>query len=946
MTERRATRLADRITAAPRAHDPARGLDALNALPSLGPDAQALITGTAGTSGFLAGLIGREAAWLADAFDTPPEEALAGLLAPLPDPQALPDSLLRQRRRRLALLTALCDLGGVWALSEVTGALTAFADFALDTALLHHVGAEIDRGGLPAGAGGLFVLAMGKMGGGELNYSSDVDLICLFDETRYPPADYAQIRSGFVRVVQRMLRTLSAQTEEGYVWRTDLRLRPDPGSTPVCIGAGVAETYYETAGRAWERAALIKARPCAGDLAAGDAFLAAISPFMWRRHLDFAAIEDVHDMQRRIRSHKGLVGPVSMPGHNVKLGRGGIRSIEFVVQTCQLIGGGRDADLRGRATLPMLDRLAEKGWIAPEIATELAQGYEAHRAMEHRLQMLDDAQTHSVPRSEDGRRRLAALYGREDVERFEAEAQAQFQRIEDVVEAFFERSSGAPPVQIGAERLSELGYAQPERALGLLDRWASGSIPATRNARARAILTRIEGEIVTRLTAAASPDEALGRFDAFLSGLPAGVQILSLFEANPHLLDVLAEICAASPRLAQELARRAGVLDAVLDPGFFASMPGAAVQEADLAAQLDRASDYERVLDAARRWAHEQQFRAGVQLLRGIADATETGRALSAVAEAALGALMPHVLAARAGRHGPPPGRGAVVLAMGRFGSREMTLTSDLDLIVIYDADGAAYSDGPAPLAAPTYFGRLTKGLIAALSAPTAEGTLYEVDMRLRPSGRQGPVAVPLAGFAGYQRDEAWAWEHMALTRARVVSGPADLAEEVAAVIASVLSAPRDPKRLRREAREMRERIAQTHPQRGDAVWEVKHRPGGLLDIELLCQTGCLAVGFGEPGDAVWRGGHAPSDLLPVLADRGFLSAPEAEMLGQAHALASAVQQFARLAMAGPFRPEIAGVGLVAAMTHALDAPGLPALADRLTRLLDAAAACVTARLA
>jgi glutamate-ammonia-ligase adenylyltransferase len=929
--------LAARITRLPLAHDPARGRDAAAPLPDgLRPLAEA----AAGSSRYLAGLITDEAAWLAGVAGEEPEATLAALLEP-PEAEdaATLDRILRRRRRRLALLTALADLGGVWDLGAVTGALTAFADLAVGTALRLHLAEEIRRGRLPEGADGLFVLAMGKMGARELNYSSDIDLICLFDETRPPGADYTALRSGYVRVVQRLVKSLAAQTEDGYVFRVDLRLRPDPSVTPVCIGAGVAEAYYESLGRTWERAAMIKARPCAGDLAAGAAFLAAIAPFVWRRHLDFAAIEDAHDMQRRIREHKGLGGPLQVPGHDVKLGRGGIRAIEFFVQTRQLICGGRDPDLRLRETVAALDVLARKGWILGEVAEALEDAYCHHRALEHRIQMLDDAQTHLVPKSAEARQRLAALSGFSDLRAFEGTLRRRFERVETLTDTLF--APGGPAGQgeaVTAGFLEDLGYRQPGRALELLERWRGGAIAATRSERARTILGRIAPEIVRRLAQAASADDAIGRFDAFLSGLPAGVQILSLFEANPQLLDLLAEVCAASPRLASELSRHANMLDAVLDRGFFDRIAGADGLAAALAPLLARAGDHERVLDAARRWSHEQLFRAGVQLLRGIATTEEAGEAFAAIAEACLRALHPHVAAAVARRHGPAPGRGAVILGMGKLGSREMTISSDLDLIVIYDAPEGAESAGPRRLAAPAWYARFAQTLVAALTAPTAEGRLYEVDMRLRPSGRKGPVAVSLAAFAAYQRTDAWTWEHMALTRARAVAGPADLAADVEAVIDAVRGAPRDRAKLMADAREMRERLARAHAAVAGDIWEVKQRPGGLMDIELALQAGLLATRL--------RGPRAPREAVKPLIAAGYLAPDEGAVLADALKLQTCVQQHARLALAGAFTPEAAGQGLIEALTRAAGLPDLAALAARLDRLTGEARDVVTAVLA
>ena len=374
--------LADRITRAPVPHDRAHLAEIAARFADLPGPARELLEGSAGCSPFLAGLILREADWLRATLDRRPEAGLEDILAAMPaeTTAALADSL-RIARRRAALLIALADLGGAWGLGEVTAALSALADRAVQLGLEKLVAAEIARGKLPGvtaadipEAAGMFVIAMGKLGARELNYSSDIDLIVLFDETRHDPDDYADLRRGFIRVTQQLVKLLSEITEQGYVFRVDLRLRPDPSVTPVCIASEPAEHYYESLGRTWERAAYIKARPCAGAIAAGEAFLERLSPFIWRRHLDFAAIEDAQDIRRRIRSHKRLTGPLTVPGHDLKLGQGGIRDIEFFTQTRQLIVGGRDPGLRQRETLTALAALADKGWVDPRHSDDARRG--------------------------------------------------------------------------------------------------------------------------------------------------------------------------------------------------------------------------------------------------------------------------------------------------------------------------------------------------------------------------------------------------------------------------------------------------------------------------------------------------------------------------------------------------------------------------------------------
>jgi glutamate-ammonia-ligase adenylyltransferase len=823
---------AARLTRSPIPHDPARAADVADRFASLTPDLRGLLEGTAGCSPYLAGLIQSEADWLEDALRGEPETALEGALqavAGLPSDRLT--RALRQAKARVALLAALADLGGVWPLAAVTGALTALADQAVHQSLTALVGDEIRRGRLPganpddaASAGGMVALAMGKMGAGELNYSSDIDLICLFDDSRFDPADVQEARATFIKVVRRMTALLSDLTEGGYVFRTDLRLRPDASVTPVCISMSAAESYYEAEGRTWERAAYIKARACAGDIAAGERFLKALTPFVWRKHLDFAAIQDAHDMRLRIRDHKGLHGPIVLEGHNMKLGQGGIREIEFFTQTRQLIAGGRDPDLRLRGTVPGLAALAAKGWVTAAAADELTDLYRAHREIEHRVQMVADAQTHDLPVTAEGFDRLARMMGEGDTACLRTRLLDRLNRVSELTEGFF-----AP----GEARSGPEMSADMRR---LVESWQL--YPALRSERAGRIFARVQPDILTRLLRAANPSEALLQFDGFLKALPAGVQLFSLFEANPHLIDLIVDICGTAPGLAAYLSRNAAVLDAVIGGSFFAPWPGAAALAEDLAIQLRDMADYERKLDAARRWVKEWHFRVGVHHLRGLIDASEAGRHYADLAGAAVAAVWTPVVDEFARKHGAPPGRGAVVVGMGSLGAERLNAASDLDLLMIYDDGGAEMSDGPRPLASRPYYARLTQAFVTALTAPMAEGRLYEVDMRLRPSGRQGPVAVSLAAFRDYQMTEAWTWEHLALTRARVIAGDATLAADVEAARRAILRAKSDGASVLSDTADMRQRIfAAKAP---DGEWEAKIGPGRLQDIELLAQAMAL----------------------------------------------------------------------------------------------------------
>ena len=920
------------ITRTPIPHDPARAAEARAAFAGLDPAMLDLIAGTAGCSPYLWSLMQKEAGWLPEAL----ARADAGLLvtretAGFADLDA--DDLgpaLRRAKRRVALLAGLADLGGVWRLEQVTGALTELADRATDLALRAHLRPEIARGKLPdtdADAGGIFAMAMGKMGAGELNYSSDIDLIVLYDDAAFAPADQHEARAALIRVTRKMAATLSDNTDHGYVFRTDLRLRPDASVTPVCISASAALAYYEAEGRTWERAAYIKARPCAGNLAAGERFLADLRPFVWRKHLDFAAIQDAHDMRLRIRDHKGLGGRLTIPGHNMKLGQGGIREIEFFTQTRQLIAGGRDPGLRDRGTVAALAALADAGWVPKDIAAELADHYRQHRDIEHRVQMVNDAQTHDLPKDPDGLLNIAQMMGEGDLDAWSDRLRARLERVETLTDAFFAPADSAAMPEISAQ------------SQAIIDRW--DNYAALRSNRARQIFQRIKPDLLSRMARAAHPEEALSRFDGFLQGLPAGVQLFSLFEANPSLIDLIVDICATAPGLAAHLGRHPEVLDAVLGGSFFAPWPGEAGLRADLSQRLAarmqaRDGGYERALDEARRWAHDWQFRVGVHHLRGLSDAAQVGQEYADIADAAIAALLPLVVDQLAERHGPPPGRGAVVMGMGSLGARRLNAASDLDLLVIYDAAGIDESDGRKPLAPRAWYARLTQALITALSAQTSAGRLYEVDMRLRPSGRQGPVATSVQSFRDYQLSEAWTWEHLALTRARVIAAcgadGAALGDEVEALRVSVLAARGTDPRVLPDLADMRARIfAAKAP---DGAWEAKIGRGRLQDIELVAQS--FAMRGADPA-------RGPEAQLRAGARHGLLPKPEVEKLLSAQRFLWRLQAAGRLLSEKALNMEELGAGGQEFLLRETGCADLPELSAQLDRTIDTAGTIVDA---
>jgi glutamate-ammonia-ligase adenylyltransferase len=840
---------------------------------------------------------------------------------------------MRRAKRRSALAAGVADITGAWALDQVTLALSSCAEATLQAACRHLLVSAAASGEIalanpadPERGSGLIVLGMGKLGAGELNYSSDIDLIVLYDHevVDYRGKDGPQ--RCFVRLARNLVRMMEERTGDGYVFRTDLRLRPDPGATPLAVSTLAAETYYESAGQNWERAALIKARPVAGDVAAGHRFLLALRPFIWRRNLDFAAIQDIHSIKRQINAHRGGGGgAIAVAGHNVKLGRGGIREIEFFAQTQQLIWGGRDPALRVRGTCAALAALADTGHVKPEVARRLTEAYAFLRRLEHRLQMTQDQQTHRLPDSEADLAALAAFLGYPSLAAFADALLAELRAVEQHYARLFEEApdlsgpgnlvfTGAEDDPETIETLKRLGYRDPAMVAATIRSWHHGRFRAMRSARARELLTELVPTILQELSEGTDPDGALLRFNEFLGALPAGVQLFSLFYANPGLLDLVAVIMGNAPRLAGWLSRHPILLDAVLSQGFFDPLPARDRLAADLDQRLGQARDFEDVLELIRRWNNDRTFQIGTQILRGRATPDAAGATITDVAEASLAALLPRVESEFAHAHGRLRRGGMAIVALGKLGGREMTIGSDLDLMLIYDGGDGEASDGARPLSPSHYFARLSQRVINAVTAPTGEGKLYEVDMRLRPSGQKGPIATPLDGFVQYQHKDAWTWEHMALTRARVICGPDELAGRIRAAVLDVLGLPRDPEKLRADVADMRLRMEREH--RGDDPWEVKHYRGGLVDIEFIAQYLQLRHAHAHPEIL------APNttDALGRIARAGLIEGDAAAELIAATRLWRNLQGLLRLSLATRFDDETAPNGLRQLLVAAADA--------------------------
>jgi [glutamine synthetase] adenylyltransferase / [glutamine synthetase]-adenylyl-L-tyrosine phosphorylase len=883
-------------------------------------------------SDYLGDLILRDAAFADDAIAGDPEALLRALSADLSriGDQAEFMRALRQSKARAALLIGLRDLGG-WPLEDVTAALTRFADAAVASAVNWLLREQARRGKFvladesdPSRGSGFAVIAMGKQGAFELNYSSDIDIIVLYDPATAPLAAGVEPATFFVRLTKQLAMLLQDVTEDGYCLRVDLRLRPDPRATQVAIALESAAVYYENQGQNWERAAMIKARAAAGDIALGEEFIARLRPYVWRKYLDFAAIADVQSLKRQIHAVKGH-GEIAVLGHNIKLGRGGIREIEFFVQTQQLIAGGRNPNLRGRGTVEMLDALAEAKWITPEAAGELQDAYRFLRTIEHRIQMVRDEQTHNVPGDATAFARLAHFAGFAGPDDLAAKLRSALECVQGHYSRLFEDAgdlggtdgslvfTGGEDDPDTIETLVRMGYRQASEVAATIRGWHFGRYGATRSARSRELLTELMPALLKALARTGEADEAFNAFDRFLGGLPAGVQLFSMLKANPQLLDLIATILGTAPRLNDQLSRRPKVLEAVIDPNFFGPMPGRAEITRIVQSMIPPGLALDEAVERARVAGREIAFRIGVRVLSETVSAVDAGEAFSALAEVLIETLLAAVRYDLEQRHGRVPGARVAVLAMGKLGGREMTAGSDLDLILVYDhAPDAEPSDGAKPLAAGPYFSRLAQRLIAALSAPTSEGVLYEVDMRLRPSGNKGPVATSLASFKDYHRDSSWTWEKMALTRARAVAGDAPLRIELAEVTRAILASPRDRDATRKDVLDMR-RLMLASLATGRA-WDIKQSRGGLVDIEFIAQYMQLVTGA-ETLDQ--------NTQLALGKLGGHLSEEQSASLRAANGLYHRLTQVLRLCLSGPYEPQAAPAGLNRIVASAAVAPDI-----------------------
>jgi len=644
----------------------------------------------------------------------------------------------------------------------------------------------------------------------------------------------------------------------------------------------------------------------------------------------------VHDMKRRMQTYRGQ-SEIAVEGHNLKIGRGGIREIEFFAQTQQLIAGGRHPQLRVRPTLDALDVLASSNWITFEARDELGAAYRFLRRVEHRLQMIADEQTHTLPDDTEDMERFAHFLGYDGRAAFAKDLLGHLQIVQNHYGKLFEGdptgSAKLPPVDYSVgpddprllDHLATLGFSKPVMVANTVRQWIEGDYRAVRAEPARSAFVEFIPGLIEGLADAEEPDDAVVAFDRLLQALQRGGRLISLLNQNRDLVALVALILGAAPRLGDMLARQPQIMDGLVDPRFFGAMPDRRELSERLAATLRDAGSYEDFLDRLRLFGQESLFLIGTRILSGTVSARQASVAFADVAEGIVHTVHDLVSDRFAAQHGRIKGQQTAILAMGRLGGREMTASSDLDLILLYDFDHEhPDSDGERPLQGGQYFSRFTQRLISAFTIRTNYGVLYDVDMRLRPSGRAGPVASRIDSFADYQEREAWTWEHMALTRARVISASPEFGDRIEAIIRDVLTRPRDPAGIARDVADMRRAIALEKGE--DDVWDLKLAAGGLIDIDFIAQYLQL-VHAAEKPDIL---SVSTAQVLDKAARLGVLPQSDAEILRAATRLYHDLTQILRLCVSEKFNPDTAGQDLLRVMARAGDTPDFSTLEARL----------------
>jgi len=750
----------------------------------------------------------------------------------------------------------------------------------------------------------LVVFGMGKLGGSELNFSSDIDLVYAYEsagESKPAPAQAGGARplaaeDYFARLGQQLAKLLDEATVDGFCHRVDLRLRPFGTAGRLALSFAALELYFQREGRDWERYAWQKARPVAGDIDAGRRFLAALRPFVYRRYLDFGALDGLREMKAMIAAEVAR----KELADDIKRGPGGIREIEFLAQALQLIRGGREPALREPRLLPALRALREAGQVSAEAADALTEDYRFLRRLENRLQMLRDAQTHALPDAPVDRERIARGLGHDDWEAFRAVVDRHRDRVSREFDALLSQREQQPavaddiaaywralPEGSDAAALAQAGFSDAANVDAALRDFARSPSVRELSDATRARLDRVMPVLLQAIVPASQPLQAIRRLLALLHNILRRASYLALLDEHPPALARLVDVVTRSALLAERLAAHPLLLDELLDARADGPLP-----RRELFAQACRAVrdlDTEAALFALNEIRQQLSFRIALATLDRRQPAQDSTRQLAWLADAVVDTVLALARRELESAHGAIPGSGFAVLGYGSLGGEELGFGSDLDLVFLYDAPAEAQSEpaparagGARPLDAPRWFARLAQKIVALLGAVTGGGRLYDVDVRLRPDGGQGLLVSTLASYDDYQRERAWTWEHQALVRARFVAGDAPLREAFERIRGETLGRPREEAKLREDVVSMRARMRAELDRGSEGRFDLKQGDGGLVDLEFLLQYLVLRDAAAHPALLLPR---ATPLLVDALAQAGALDADTAGALRAAHAL-------------------------------------------------------------
>ncbi|MES2859271.1 MAG: bifunctional [glutamate--ammonia ligase]-adenylyl-L-tyrosine phosphorylase/[glutamate--ammonia-ligase] adenylyltransferase [Pseudomonadota bacterium] len=802
--------------------------------------------------------------------------------------------LLRRYRQAESTRLAWRDVIDGEPVDAILAGSTALAETCLSIALAALQAEFAERFGVVRDTGGmrqdLVVFGLGKLGGGELNFSSDVDLVFAYESDG--DSDGARSLAApdyFARLGQQLAKLLDEVTADGFCHRVDLRLRPFGNAGRVALPFAAMEQYFQREGRDWERYAWQKARPVAGDIAAGERLLQVLRPFVYRRYLDYGALDGLRTMKAAIAAEVAR----KELADDIKRGPGGIREIEFLVQALQLIRGGREPALRERRLLPALDALVEAGHVAEVTGAAMHDAYRFLRTLENRLQMVADAQTHALPEAAMLRERIARGLGRQDWAGLLDELQLQRARVSAEFEALLApRANAEAATDLGRywRSLPDSGEAGALRAAGFtavddLHRALAdfARAPGVRDLSdaTRARLDRVLPALLQAAAASAQPDPALRRLLPLLHTLLRRASYLALLDEQAPALQRLVDALGRSALLGERLAAHPLLLDELLDRRVSGDLPDRAAMQADCLAALHE-DDTEASLHALNEIRHALSFRIALALLDARCDAQCAAQRLAWLADAVLQVALQLATAELDGAHGTVPGARFAVLGYGSLGGEELGFGSDLDLVFLYTAPAESQSDGARPLEASRWFARLGQKLVALLGTDTGAGRLYDIDVRLRPDGAKGLLVSSLASFADYQRTRAWTWEHQALARARGVAGDTSLLADFEALRTEVLGRPREPAALAESVSAMRRKMRAELDRSDPASFDLKQGEGGLVDLEFLLQFLLLRDGAAHP--ALLHPRATPA-LLAAARDASGFSDPQHLALQGAHAV-------------------------------------------------------------